>query len=299
MDHFTIADPHHHLWDLSLHRYPWLVNEQDPERFSGDDSSIRQSYLVTDYLADTAGWRVDKSVHVEAGFDRGDPVAETAWLQSIADRHGYPHGIVASASLHDSRVEALLEAHCSHANVRGIRQILNWHADPHKTYTTRADYMADPAWRRGFAQLRRYGLSFDIQIYPGQMREAAGLAGDFPDVQIVLNHTGMPVDRDAEAIESWRTGMRLLARQPNVAVKISGLGMCDWHWTRDTIRPFVRETIEAFGSGRCMFASNFPVDRVYSSFEVLYSAFDSITKDFTASERRGLFHDNAVRFYRL
>jgi predicted TIM-barrel fold metal-dependent hydrolase len=147
--------------------------------------------------------------------------------------------------------------------------------------------------------LRRFGLSFDLQLYPAQMTDAAELAHANPDTLIILNHAGMPVDRDEAGIRRWRRGIQDLAAAPNVAVKISGLGTVDWHWTVERIRPFVLQTIEAFGVSRCMFASNFPVDKLFSDFDTLYGAFREITRSFSADESRMLFHDNAARFYRL
>jgi predicted TIM-barrel fold metal-dependent hydrolase len=109
----------------------------------------------------------------------------------------------------------------------------------------------------------------------------------------------MPVDRDEDGIQRWQRGMRKLAAAPNVVAKISGLGTVDWNWTVKSIRPFVLQTIEAFGIPKCMFASNFPVDKLYSDFDTLYAAFREITNDFNVDERRMLFHDNAARYYRL
>ncbi len=238
-------------------------------------------------------------MHVDAGFDPSQPVEETRWLQSIADQRGFPHGIVARAELHRPDVETTLASHCRFANVRGIRHIVNWHPDPAKTYVTKPDFLTDPAWLRGFAQLKRYDLSFDLQLYPSQMADAAALAAAHGDTTIILNHAGMPVDRDPEALSLWRAGMRALGAQPNVWVKISGLGMVDWRWTEDSIRPFVLETIEIFGPDRCMFASNFPVDKLYSSFDALYDAFKSIVSDFSVGERRKLFSDTALAVYRI
>ena len=120
-----------------------------------------------------------------------------------------------------------------------------------------------------------------------------------PDTQIIINHTGMPVDRDPGGLAAWRSGMHALAACLNVAVKISGLGMVMHDWTVQMIRPFVLETIDMFGTNRCLFASNFPVDRLYSDYATVWAAFDQITGDFSADERNGLFHDNAVRVYRL
>jgi predicted TIM-barrel fold metal-dependent hydrolase len=242
---------------------------------------------------------VVKSVHIECGWDPSDPVGETAWLQRLADQHGYPHGIVARATLDAPNVEQVLEGHAHHKNIRGIRHAINWHPDPAKTYVTRPDLIRTKAWRHGFSLLQRFGLSFDLQLYPAQMSDAAALALAYPDVLIILDHAGMAVDRDKEGIQRWRLGMRELAAAPNVAVKISGLGTVDWSWTVESIRPFVLQTIDTFGISRCMFASNFPVDKLYSDFDTLYSAFREITKHFSLQERQMLFHDNAARYYRL
>lgn len=299
MDDFPIVDPHHHLWDLERFSYPWLSARPLPASVAGDVAPIAKSYLLDDYLADTANQNVVKSVHVDAGFDPSQPVEETRWLQSIADQRGFPHGIVARAELHRPDVEATLAAHSQFPNVRGIRHIVNWHSDPAKTYVTKPDFLTDPAWLRGFALLKGYNLSFDLQLYPSQMADAAALAAAHGDTTIILNHAGMPVDRDAEALSLWRAGMRALAAQPNVWVKISGLGMVDWRWTENSIRPFVLDTIEIFGPDRCMFASNFPVDKLYSSFDALYGAFKRIVSDFSVGERRKLFSDTALAVYRI
>ena len=217
----------------------------------------------------------------------------------LADKHGYPHGIVARATLDAPNVEQVLEGHARYENIRGIRHAINWHSDPAKTYVNRPDLIKTKAWRRGFGLLRRFGLSFDLQLYPPQMADAAALARAYPDVLIILDHAGMPVDRDEEGIRRWQRGMRELAAAPNVVVKISGLGTVDWNWTVESIRPFVLQTIEVFGIPRCMFASNFPVDKLYSDFDTLYAAFREITKHFSPDERQMLFHDNAARYYRL
>jgi predicted TIM-barrel fold metal-dependent hydrolase len=299
LEQLPIIDPHHHLWDLERNRYPWLQTRPLPPSVAGDLSPIARSYRLEDYQADIRAYNVVKSVHVECGWDPADPVGETAWLQSVADAHGFPHGIVARAPLDAPDIGRLLEAHAAFRNVRGIRHIVNWHHDPAKTFVARPDLLTDSAWLGGFRLLKQHGLSFDLQLYPSQMHDGARLAQAHPDTLIVLNHAGMPVDRDEDGMAQWRAGMRQLASAPNVVAKISGLGMTDWHWTADTIRSFVLETIDIFGVERCMFASNFPVDKLYSSFNKLYEAFDRITAEFSAKERRQLFCDNAARCYRL
>jgi len=294
-----VIDAHHHLWDLERNKYPWLQVRPFAARLEGDIGPIAKDYLLDDYLADTRNQNVVKSVHIECGWDPSNPVGETEWLQRLADKHGYPHGIVGRATLNASDVEEVLEGHARYKNIRGIRHAINWHPDPGKTYVDRPDLIRTEAWRRGFGLLRRFGFSFDLQLYPAQMADAAELARAYPDMLIILDHAGMPVDRDEEGLDLWRRGMWELATAPNVAVKISGLGTVDWKWTVESIRPFVLQTIEAFGVSRCMFASNFPVDKLYSDFDTLYGAFRTITEPFSTDERRMLFHDNAVRYYRL
>lgn len=131
------------------------------------------------------------------------------------------------------------------------------------------------------------------------MPAAAEAARRQPDLVLVLNHTGMPIDRTLDGIRLWREAMRALAACPNVVVKISGLGMTDHRWTVASLRPFVRETIELFGTRRCLFASNFPVDRLYSDYTTLWTAYATITADLSADERADLFEHNARRVYRL
>ncbi len=294
-----IVDPHVHLWDLSRARYGWLQDDPLPNNPAGDMTPIaHRDYLLDDYRVDTSGWRVDKIVHVECGMPIGAQLAETDWLQSLANDNGPPQGIVAGADLLDPDLDVLLEAHAARPNVRGVRQIVCWHEDSLKTYQPR-DLLRDPAWVRGFARLAHYGLSFDLQLYPSQMATASIIAARYPDVPMIVNHAGLPTDRDAAGMERWKTGLRLLAAHPQVSIKISGLGITDRAWTVDSLRPVVLECIEVFGTESAMFASDFPVERVHGSFDAFYSAFDAITSDFTEAERDRLFAANAESIYRI
>jgi predicted TIM-barrel fold metal-dependent hydrolase len=138
-----------------------------------------------------------------------------------------------------------------------------------------------------------------MQIWPNQMQEAAALVAAYPDARVALNHTGFPIDRDPESMDMWRAGMRALATNGNVSVKISGLGMLDHNWTANSIRPIVLEAIDIFGPDRAMFASNFPVDKLYTDYATIFRAFSEITADFTPAERERLFAGTAIEFYDL
>ncbi len=285
---------------MQTHRYPWMASAGG--NFMGPCDAILKTYEVREFLADSEGIELLKVVHIDAAHDPTDPFEETRWLQSLADAagsRGMPQGIVAYADLSQPDVDALLARHAAQRNVRGIRQTLNVHADPFYDYVGR-HYLREPAWRRGFALLEKHKLSFDLQIYPSQMIEAAELARAHPQTTIVLNHTGMFVDRSTVAgWRAWRDGLRGLAQCPNVSVKISGLGMIDHQWTVESLRPYALEAIDAFGTERAMFASNFPVDRLYSSYAALWQAFDRIVGGASPAERHALFCANAERIYRI
>jgi predicted TIM-barrel fold metal-dependent hydrolase len=294
-----IVDPHVHFWDLDTHHYPWLANPGTS--FVGDARDLKHNYLPTDLAREAGDIDVLKVVHVEANHDPADPVEETRWLQALADagEPAWPDAIVAAADLSDADAQATLAAHASFPRVRGIRQILNVHDNPLYDYVGR-HYLRDDAWRRNFGLLAGYGLSFDLQLYPSQMAEAASLAREHPEVPLIVNHAGMFVDRDSVAgYRAWRDGLRVLAACPNVSVKISGLAMFDHRWTVESLRPYVLETIDAFGAERAMFASNFPVDRLFSSYEALWHAYASIVGGASDDERDALFRRNAERVYRL
>lgn len=292
-----IVDPHHHLWDLGRLDYPWLQVNADPPRFHGDDSSIRHEFRPAEYRTAMAGVPITATVHIDAGCTDG--LAEARWLHEIAESDGLPNAIVASAPMDRPGATDLVARLADLPLVRGIRHILNWHPDPSFTYTDRPHIMTEDAFLTAFTALDRRGLVFDLQIYPGQMVEAAQLAKRFPATTFVLNHTGMPLHGSDDDEREWQFGMERLAEQPNLTVKISGLGMTDHQWTVESIEPYVRTTLELFGTERCMFASNFPVDRLYSTATELYGAYDELTSHLDADARHAVFAGNARRVYRL
>lgn len=293
-----VVDPHIHLWDTSRVSFPWLAKPQ--VAYSGDNRLLPQRHDVTVFLERVGDIDVEASVNVEA--NPADPLAEAAWLQGLADdpaSHGHPHGIVACADLSSPGAPQLLEQLAAYRNVRGIRQILNVHPDPLYNYVS-CHYMEQSEWRRNLARLASYGWTFDLQIYPAQVPVAAEVMRANPGIGFILNHTGMFVDRDTPAAwRQWREGLRELAACENTAVKVSGLAMFDHRWTAESFRPYVLEAIDSFGTARCMFASNFPIDGLHSTYSSLWHAYARIVEGASAAEREHLFRSNARHFYRL
>ena len=284
-----IVDAHHHFWDLSRDSYPWLTEAgRIPFRY-GDYAAIRRDYLPDGFLSDSGQFDVVGSVHIEAEWDPSDPVGETQWLSQVRAAHGLPSVCVAQAWLHRDDVEAVLSRQSAFPFVRGIR-----HKPPDPP-----GFMDGDSWRRGYGLLARYGLTFDLQTPWTRLEEAARLARDFPDIQIILNHTGLPADRSEDGLEGWRAALRAFAAQPNTALKISGIGLPGAAWTVGANRGVVLDAIEIFGVDRCMFASNFPVDSLVGTYAQIFGGFLEITEAFGRNEREKLFHDNAVRYYRI
>lgn len=294
MDQTPFVDAHVHLWDLSRISYPWLSAPFSDDGPNGSVEAIARTYRIEDYRKDSCALNVVGIVHVDAGAAAVEAVEETRWLQAVADEWGMPQGIVAFASLEAPDLEEVLAAHAAYRNVRGIRQIINWHPDPRRTYTDR-DLTLDKRWHQGFKALAKYRYSFDLQCYPRQFAQVAEVIGACPDVPVILNHCGMPVD----GLGEWRAQIGCLARLPNVSVKLSGLGFIDREWTIDGTLPFAMEIIDLFGPQRVLFASDFPTDKLFSSFQQIAALFTALGERFAQDEKRAMFGLNADRVYRL
>jgi predicted TIM-barrel fold metal-dependent hydrolase len=288
----NIVDCHHHLWDLDHLSYPWLTDQVRQVAY-GDYSAIRKNYLLSDYRCDIGALNVVKSVHVQADHDPSDPVAETRWLQHIADApqsNGFPHAIVAFVDLSRPDVDVILDSQMKFPNVRGIRQMLN--------YGPMLEFMDDPAWQANLAKLASRGLSFDLQIQPAQITRATELIASTPEVQFILDHAGCPPGSPKDT-QIWSAGIAQLAKRPNVAVKLSGFGMFDQKWTAESITPIVRHIIDHFGPERCMFGSNFPVDSLMRAYRLVWEAFDASVATLASEDREQLFGKTAERIYRI
>ena len=291
-----IIDAHHHIWrqaDLM-----WLQGPQQPRIF-GEYGALQRDYSIDEFLQDVRGSNVVKSVYVQANWPAERSVDEVAWVQSVADRHGFPHGIVGYADLGASDVAATLDNMLQHKNLRGIRQQIHWHEKTLYRFATRPDLMNDPGWRRGLKEIEKRGLLFELQVFASQMGDSTRLAREFPGLTFVLLHAGMFEDRSANGIAAWRKGMRLLAACPNVVTKFSGLGTFERQCSVDLWRQPVEETLALFGPARCMFGSNFPIEKLWTPYGPIIATMQALLAGVSPSDRQAIFHDTAARVYRL
>jgi len=294
-----IVDAHHHLWDLDRNYYPWLSDHPEKDFFLGDYSGLKHNFLPEDYRRETAGYDVVATVHVEAEWDRNAQVAETRWLHEVAEKSGMPNAVVGHAWLANDNCEEVLAGHAAFPLMRGIRSKPVTALRPDLVEPGRPGTMQDPKWLAGFALLQKYGLTYDLRVPFWHLHEAAEVAARYPETPMVLNHTGFPWDRSEEGLAAWREEMRIIAKAPQVSLKISELGLRDAPWTLESNRRVVLDAIEIFGIERCMFASNLPVAGLRASFTTIVEGIRQIVSGFSDDEQQGLFSRNAARFYRI
>jgi predicted TIM-barrel fold metal-dependent hydrolase len=293
---FPIIDAHHHIWRAA--RVPWLSGPMQPRIF-GDYAAIRRDYGIEEYIADATPHGVVKSVYIQVNVAPGDEVEEVAWVQQTGAEHGFPHAIVGYVDLRSPDALATLDRERAHPRLRGVRQQLHWHENPRYRFASRPDIMGEPAFRAGLGALAARGLLFELQVFASQMTAAARLAHDCPAVTFVLLHAGMLEDRSPAGWKLWREGMRLLALNPNVHVKLSGLGTFEHACSVALWKPVIEETLEIFGARRCVFGSNFPIEKLWTTYGDIVAVTSECLAGLTERERRGVFHDNAQRLYGL
>lgn len=291
-----IVDAHHHIWRQA--DLPWLEGPMMPRIF-GPYEAIRRDYPIEEFLSDLAGTGVEKSVYVQTNWPKDKAVDEVRWVQSVADAHGWPHAVVGYADLMDENVEATLKAQSAFALMRGIRMQLHWHDNEMYRFATRPDLMNDPLLRRNIRRLADYGWSFDLQVFSAQMADSAKLAADNPDITFILQHAGMPEDLSDKGRAAWKEGMKRLAGQENVVTKLSGLGTFIHRNDPAHIGDIVAETVELFGPDRCLFGSNYPIEKLWTSYADIVAAYRDALAGHEQETRNAIFAGNAERVYRV
>jgi predicted TIM-barrel fold metal-dependent hydrolase len=295
-DTLTIVDAHHHLWDLTALHYPWLDDAIVEDFMLGDYSRLRRNYCPGDYRGDALKWRIVATVHCEAEADRSDPVAETRWISDQHRRHGFPNAIVAWADFGSPNLARLLDEHLAFPLVRGIR--CKPRLPSRQAVDDNGDF-DDPAWCDGLALCQRRSLSWDLRVPWPYLEAAARVAARHDAGPIILNHCGLPWDRSPDAMATWRRGMRALGKLPHVSVKLSELGLRDESWSLARNLPVLREVLDIFGPGRCLFASNFPVAGLRVGFNAWVNAVAIALEGFSEDERADVFRRNAAAVYRI
>jgi predicted TIM-barrel fold metal-dependent hydrolase len=292
-----IVDAHHHLWDLDACHYPWLM-QKGVVRFFGDPTPIQRNYLPDELQSDASNYDLAASVHIQVGVADGDEVKESQWLTSIASDDGLPSAIVAFCDLSAGNASDVLSQHAALDGVRGIRQIVGRSAEE-DSQSGSSGLLADAQWLRNLGLLREMNLSFDLQLIPQQLGRVTAILRDAPGLRVALCHCGSPWDQSSAGLASWREGLSRLAELPDVFCKISGLSMFNHNWTIEDVRTIIESCIDEFGPERCMFGSNFPVDKLHKTYDEIWQSYEEVASQYSESEQQWLFSDSAESFYRL
>jgi predicted TIM-barrel fold metal-dependent hydrolase len=277
-----IVDTHQHLWDKDLFHYAWL--EPLPV--------LDRSFRLSDYSEATRGLEVAKTVFVECDVDEEQILDEALHALRLADDPGNCiAGVVASGRPEKDGFQAYLDKVSGHPQLKGIRRILHTHPD---------ELGRGKMFVENVARLATHGLSFDLCVLARQLPVALNLASRCPEVAFVLDHCGVP-DVKGQALDPWRAHISELSRLANVSCKISGLvAYADpANWQDEDLRPFVDHVIASFGWDRVMFGSDWPVCNLTASYQRWVATLLSLTNAAGGANQRKLFHDNALRIYRL
>ena len=294
-----IIDTHHHLWDPTTNKYDWLV-------ISGHEL-LNKVYLIDEYLRDLGTLNIIKSVHVQAEINISESLYETQWLQKCSEFgsslniNKFPNAIIGYVNFIDSGVEKLLENHTKNSNFRGIRHLLNYDKNNKSISHADIDYLREDKWLKNFSLLKKYNLSFDLSILYNQAENAAKLINKEQNTLFIINHTLTPINIDKESIKDWLKGIKLLSSFDNVVIKLSGFGEFNSNWTEESIKPLILNSVDHFGIDRCMFGTNFPVDKFLSSASYFdyWDAYFKTVDDFNSQEKDKLFFQNAEKYYRI
>ncbi|MET4638897.1 amidohydrolase family protein [Mycetocola sp. 2940] len=291
-----VIDAHHHVWDLQRNLYPWLTPEEMVPHRYGDYGSIKRDYLPADYLADVDDTSVVASVYMEAEWDPTDPIGETRYVNDLSAATGVPGAMAAQAWLDAPDVAHVLEQQASFGIVRSVR---HKPGGPSNLATVGVDrtLMSNELWRAGYALLSDHGLHFELQTPWWNLREAVELARDFPETTLIVNHSGVLLDREPSTIAGWLPALETVAALPNVVIKASGLCVAGQPWTVDLNRDVVLAMVDIFGADRVMFGSNFPVDGMFTSYGDMLDGYLEITSSLPDEQQKAFFHDTAERIY--
>jgi len=317
----------------TLGRFPWLLEKiarlifpKSAIAFVGNPEYVFNPHLPETFHRDTGKYKIDGYVHIQAGWEGKKPfnsIGETEWLMTLADK---PLAIIGEAHLHDlENLDAVLDAHANASPLfKGVRDSLAIHPNKHvMDFNETGPMLKSDDFKKGYARLGERGLTFDAYLFAHQLKDFIQLVSEVPQTKVVLDHVGTPVGLGGEYVgegktmaerqriqKQWYEDLARLAEVPHVKLKLSGLLMtiCGFQFEKkdrpatlnevlDAIAPHIEYALKTFGVDRCMFASNFPMDKVSTTYETLYDAYFKIVENYALKDQQKLFSDNAIAFY--
>jgi len=293
-----IIDGHFHIWNLK--DLPWLQAPVQMKIFGDGYQSLQRDYTIEEYLSDVSGSNVVGAVYVQANWPAADAVREVEWVQSTSKHTGFPQAIVGFVDLSAENREDMIRREMAQPNLRGLRQQVYWHpSNESYRFGGGSKFLKDRYWISGLELLEKNGLLFELQVFPEQMSEAASVVAAFPGLQFVLVHAGMIEDRSERGWTAWRAGMANLANYPNVSVKLSGGGTFVRKLDSKLLGEINKAVITMFGADRCMFGSNFPIEKIWTDYRSLVDAMKASLDSLSEEEQSAVLRKTAARLYRI
>ena len=283
-----IVDAHVHFWDHAVPGldWAWLRPDFEHPRLGALKTLDAPRYTADEFRQEVSAQAVRKIVHVQAAQGE-DPAAETAWLEEMSSRCGWPDAIIGRCDLRSPGVAVVLARHQRFARFRGVRDIPS------------GSHLDDPLVDRAFGLLAAAGASVEIMTSHEHFPALLDLVRAHPDLLVVVGHGGLPLRRDAEYYREWLRAMGRLGREPNTVCKISALAGADATFSVEALRPWVLGCLETFGVDGCMFASNWPVDKLFTTYAELMDGYARICDRLAAAELEQVFARTAERVYRI
>lgn len=291
-----VIDAHHHIWKLD--RTPWLKGLPQPRIF-GDYDAIRRDYDIEEFAAEARPQGVRGSVYIQVNVAPGDEIDEVRYVSRESEHSNLMQAIVAFADLRSPKVGEVLDQQLAAGPVRGVRQQLHWHENPAFRFAVAPDIICSPDWQAGLREVAERGLHFELQLFVDQLDDAFEVIQAHPDVTFVLLHAGMIQDTSSSGWTDWGNAMVRMASLENVLVKLSGLGTFSHRCTLEDWEPIVKRTIGIFGADRCIFGSNFPVEKLWTSYGALIDVFMACIAEESATDQHKVMCSNAATLYRI
>jgi predicted TIM-barrel fold metal-dependent hydrolase len=290
------VDAHHHLWDLDTLHYPWLA-AKGQNRFFGQPDPIRKNYLIEDFERDHQQ-QISQSVHIQVGA--ANSLKETEFIHRLSQSNQsntmhLPSAAVIAIDMRQPSIEQQLSRHLPYNIIRGVRDIIGKSPEENKLLP----HFIPNIWLNNWQYLASKSLSFDLQLTSEQYELVLKTLKQVPELKVVICHLASPWDQSEVGFCFWEEYMRAYAKLPNCYMKISGFSMFKQVFNPEMFKRYAHTAIEIFGPERCMFGSNFPVDKLYISYADLLTQWQEITSLYSRHDANYLAAKTAHKFYQL
>lgn len=291
-----IIDSHHHIWEQR--DLDWLQGEIQPRIF-GDYTSIKKDYLIDDYIDDVVDFGVEKSVYIQCNWPIDKYLDEAKFIDDSFNASGWPNAFIGYCNLLDKDAPEMLNRLFDYPLTRGIRMQLHWHEKELYSFAHSPNIIDDQLFNKNFEYLAKHNSIFELQMFQGQKDQALKLLSRYPNVTFILQHAGMPHDLSDDSMKIWFDFMTALSEFDNLIIKLSGLGTFMNKNDPIFIRDIVNQVLKIYSSDRCMFGSNFPIEKIWCEYKDIIDAYNQATDHLHQNAKKDIFYNTASRIYRI